>query len=102
MVLELVYSDEERRVAQRASKQIYNILYKDTVAPMSCKLKLVRMTFHTQRTLSKRATRSTVLTPLIPMNPNRKTVCTRPRQEGERRGMAKGVPWTRWLGIPVR
>ena len=33
MVLELVYSDEERRVAQRTSKQIWDILYKDTVAP---------------------------------------------------------------------
>ena len=32
MVLELVYSDEERRVAQRTSKQIWDILYKDTVA----------------------------------------------------------------------
>ena len=33
MVLELVYSDDERRVAQSTSKQIWNILYKDTVAP---------------------------------------------------------------------
>ena len=33
MVLELVYSDDERRVAQRTSKQIWEILYKDTVAP---------------------------------------------------------------------
>ena len=33
MVLELVYSDEERRVSQRTSKQIWDILYKDTVAP---------------------------------------------------------------------
>ena len=33
MVLKLVYSDEERRVAQRTSKQIWDILYKDTVAP---------------------------------------------------------------------
>ena len=33
MVLELVYSDEERRVAQRTSKHIWDILYKDTVAP---------------------------------------------------------------------
>ena len=33
MVLELVYSDEERRVAQRTSKQIWDILYKDIVAP---------------------------------------------------------------------
>ena len=70
--------------------------------PMSCKLKLLRMTFQRQRTLLKRATRSTILTPLIPMNPNGKTVCTRPRQEGERRGMAKEVPKTRWLEIPVR
>ena len=33
MVLELVYSNEERRVAQRTSKQIWEILYKDIVAP---------------------------------------------------------------------
>ena len=33
MVLELIYSDDERRVAQRTSKQIWEILYKDTVAP---------------------------------------------------------------------
>ena len=33
MVLELLYSDDERRVAQRMSKQIWDILYKDTVAP---------------------------------------------------------------------
>ena len=33
MVLELVYSDEERRVAQRTAKQIWKILYKDIVAP---------------------------------------------------------------------
>ena len=33
MVLELVYSDDERRVAQSMSKQIWDILYKDTVAP---------------------------------------------------------------------
>ena len=32
MVLELVYFDDERRVAQRTSKQIWDILYKDTVA----------------------------------------------------------------------
>ena len=33
MVLELVYSEDERRVAQSTSKQIWDILYKDTVAP---------------------------------------------------------------------
>ena len=33
MVLELVYSDNERRVAQSTSKQIWDILYKDSVAP---------------------------------------------------------------------
>ena len=33
MVLELMYSDDERRVAQSTSKQIWDILYKDTVAP---------------------------------------------------------------------
>ena len=33
MVLELVYSDDKRRVAQRTSKQIWDILCKDTVAP---------------------------------------------------------------------
>ena len=33
MVLELVYSDDERRVAQSTSKQIWDILYKDTIAP---------------------------------------------------------------------
>ena len=33
MVLELVYSDDKRRVAQTTSKQIWDILYKDTVAP---------------------------------------------------------------------
>ena len=33
MVLELVYSDDERRVAQSTLKQIWDILYKDTVAP---------------------------------------------------------------------
>ena len=33
MVLELVYSDDKRRVAQSTSKQIWDILYKDTVAP---------------------------------------------------------------------
>ena len=33
MVLELVYFDDERRVAQSTSKQIWDILYKDTVAP---------------------------------------------------------------------
>ena len=32
MVLELVYSDDERRVVQRTSKQIWDILYNDTVA----------------------------------------------------------------------
>ena len=32
MVVELVYSDNERRVAQSTSKQIWDILYKDTVA----------------------------------------------------------------------
>ena len=32
MVLELVYSEDERRVAQSTSKQIWDILYKDTVA----------------------------------------------------------------------
>ena len=31
MVLELVYSDNERRVTQSTSKQIWDILYKDTV-----------------------------------------------------------------------
>ena len=58
MVLELVYSDDERRVAQRTSKQIWEILYKDTVAPMSCKLKVVRMTFRRLRTLSHHSTDS--------------------------------------------
>ena len=33
VVLELVYSNDERRVAQSTSKQIWDILYKDTVAP---------------------------------------------------------------------
>ena len=33
MVLELVYFDEKRRVAQSTSKQIWDILYKDTIAP---------------------------------------------------------------------
>ena len=33
MVQELVYSDDERRVAQSTSNQIWDILYKDTVAP---------------------------------------------------------------------
>ena len=33
MVLELVYSDDERRVAQSTSKQIWDIVYKDIVAP---------------------------------------------------------------------
>ena len=33
MVLELVYSDDERRVSESTSKQIWDILYKDTVAP---------------------------------------------------------------------
>ena len=33
MVLELVYSHDVRRVAQSTSKQIWDILYKDTVAP---------------------------------------------------------------------
>ena len=33
MVLELMYSDNERRVAQSTSKQIWDIFYKDTVAP---------------------------------------------------------------------
>ena len=33
MVLELVYFDDERRVSHRMSKQIWDILYKDTVAP---------------------------------------------------------------------
>ena len=32
MVLELVYSDDKRRVAQSTSKKIWDILYKDTVA----------------------------------------------------------------------
>ena len=32
MVLELVYSDDERRVAQSTSKQIWDILYKEIVA----------------------------------------------------------------------
>ena len=32
MVLELVYSNNERRVAQSTSKQIWDILYKETVA----------------------------------------------------------------------
>ena len=32
MVLELIYSDDERRVAQSTSKQIWDILYKDIVA----------------------------------------------------------------------
>ena len=32
MVLEHVYSDDKRRVAQSTSKQIWDILYKDTVA----------------------------------------------------------------------
>ena len=32
MVLELVYSDDERRVAQSTSKQIWDILYKETIA----------------------------------------------------------------------
>ena len=33
MVLELVYSEDERRIAQSTLKQIWDILYKDTVAP---------------------------------------------------------------------
>ena len=32
MVLELVYPDDERRFAQSTSKQIWNILYKETIA----------------------------------------------------------------------
>ena len=32
MVLELVYSDNERRIAQSMSKQIWDILYKEIVA----------------------------------------------------------------------
>ena len=32
MVLELVYFDDEKRVAHSTSKQIWDILYKDTVA----------------------------------------------------------------------
>ena len=33
MVLELMYSDNERRVAQSTSKQIWDIPYKETIAP---------------------------------------------------------------------
>ena len=33
MVLELVYSDDKRRVAQSMPKLIWDILYKETVAP---------------------------------------------------------------------
>ena len=33
IILELMYSDDEKRVAQSTSKQIWDILYKDTVAP---------------------------------------------------------------------
>ena len=39
MVLELVYSDDERRVALSTSKQIWDILYKDIVAPDVMKTK---------------------------------------------------------------
>ena len=33
MVLELVFSEDEKDLAQRTSKQIWDILYKDSVAP---------------------------------------------------------------------
>ena len=33
MVLELMYSDNKRRVTQSMSKQIWDILYKETVVP---------------------------------------------------------------------
>ena len=33
MVLELVYSDNERRIALSTSKQIWDILYKETIVP---------------------------------------------------------------------
>ena len=33
MVLELVYFDNKRRVSQRTSKQIWDLLYKETIAP---------------------------------------------------------------------
>ena len=70
--------------------------------PMSCKLKVVRMTFQRERSVLTKTTHTTVLAPLIPINPIGKIVCTKPRQKGDRRGMTKGVPRTRWLGIPVR
>ena len=58
----------------------------------SCKLKVVRMTFQRERAFWTRTTCITVRSPLIPVNPMGMTVCMRPRQEGERRGMTKGFP----------
>ena len=98
-----MYSDEERRVAQSTSKQIWDILYKDTLAPDVMQTEGGEDDIRErERTLWTRKTRITVRSPRRPVNPMGMTVCMRPRQEGERRGMTKGVSRTRWLGIPVR
>ena len=101
MVLELMYSNDERRVAHSTSKQIWDILYKDTVAPD------VMQTEGGEDDIPEREN------PLDEDDSHHNmhsidsghlmgmTVCMRPHQEGERWGMTKGVPRTRWLGIPV-
>ena len=102
MVLELVYSNDERRVAQSTLKQIWDILYKDTVAPDVMQTEGGEDDIpERERILWTRTTCITVRTPLILVNPKGMILCTRPRVEGERRGMTKGVPRTRWLGILV-
>ena len=102
MVLELVYSDDERGVVQSMSKQIWDILYKDTVAPDIMQTEGCEDDLPEGGNPLARTTRMTIRTRLIPIDPKGKTLCARPRQEGERRDMTSRIPRTRWLGIPVR
>ena len=79
MVLELVYSDDERRIAQSTSKQIWNILYKDIVAPNIMQTEGGKDDLPEGGNPLAEATQIIVQTRLILVDSKRKTLCTRPR-----------------------
>ena len=103
MVLELVYSDDERRVAQSTSKQIWNILYKDIVAPD------IMQTEGGEDDLLEEGnpdddddTDDTMDSSDSARFEREDIVHKTPLVVSGIRVMMSGIPRTRWLGIPVR
>ena len=102
MVLELVYSDDERRIAQSMLKQIWDILYKDTGTPD------VMQTEGGEDDIPEREN------PLNMDDSDDNSDSSDSGQSqgddivhetplgGREMGYDEGAPRTRWLGIPVR